>query len=260
MLRVKNLYKKFQYPINEIDVIKKIFYKSKFKKKLKNNEFYGLENINFEADNGDKIFVLGSPASGKTTLFSILSKIIDYDSGSIICSNSIFSSPLRPISQNLIPRLSLDDFIDFLISFHLKDLTIDYKSLRANILDFIKIEKKYSSGNFYDFNQIIHIQIILYLATISTHKIFLFDNFNIYKNLINKQLVDNFLSNNKFINIFFDCVDLDLIINTATKVLILEEGKIKKFDRISNFTKDEIKEIINFSKNENEFIDIDGNE
>lgn len=260
MLKVKNLYKKFQYPINELNIIGKLILKSKFSNQLKKNEFFALENINFEAEDDDKIFVLGGAASGKTTLYSVLSKIIDFDSGSIECSNSIFSSPLKPIPQNLIPRMSLNGFIDFLISFHIKDLNFDYRSLREDILNIIEIEKKYSYRNFYDFNQIIHIQIILFLATISSQKIFLFDNYNIYSNSINKQLVDKFLKNNKCLSIFFDCANLDLIVDNASKILLLEDGKIKKFDNIKHFTKNEIEEIIKTTKNENEFIDVDGNE
>lgn len=46
-------------------------------------EFYALENINLEIDDGESVAFVGESNSGKTTLLRVLAKLEDFDSGEI---------------------------------------------------------------------------------------------------------------------------------------------------------------------------------
>ncbi len=46
-------------------------------------EFYALDNISLEIDDGESVALIGEEHSGKTTLLRVLAKLEDYDSGEI---------------------------------------------------------------------------------------------------------------------------------------------------------------------------------
>lgn len=262
MIKISNLYKKFQYPINELQVLKKLFLSGKGNYELSNNQFYGLQNINLEFANNDKIFVLGKSGAGKTTLYSILSNIIDYDYGEKKSSNSIFSSSFRPLPQNLLPRMSLEKLINFLISFHMKNLNFDtFKNLKSDILNFLNISNQDSKKYWYEFPQEYQYLIILKLATYSNEKIYLFDNFFFLNNDQKLDLAKKFFENKKNkIIIIFDCFNLELIKKYANKILILDNGEVKDFRKINEIENMSLENLIKLNKSEVEYLDIDVNE
>ena len=103
----KNLTKVNQIPVNELNVIKKLFLFKKYSNSNFKNHFISLKNINLEIFGNEKVFVIGKPGSGKSSLFSVLSKKVDYDYGEITISNNIYSSTLIRIPPNLITGLKI---------------------------------------------------------------------------------------------------------------------------------------------------------
>ncbi len=240
MIKIKRLYKKFRIPINDIEIIKKLFFLYDYKTlNLLNNEFYSLKDINFEVKTGEKVFVLGSSGSGKTTLFSILSNKINHDEGSIEKSNNFFSSTLINMPPNLFPRLKLENFIKILLSFYIVEKKIDCKKFIINSLN---IDKAYLNTNFYEMDKSLFKSIIFSISCMTNYKIYLFDNFNFdFTNDIFINLWKKFkLITKDKTCLFFSCNNFNFIKENADKVLILENSQIKKFDLIRNFTDEEL--------------------
>ena len=92
MIKVNNLYKIYESPVNEINVLQKLFLGKKNKELERKTQFFALKNVSFEIDTNEKVFVLGDTASGKSTLYSILAKKIDHDCGKVEMSNNFFST------------------------------------------------------------------------------------------------------------------------------------------------------------------------
>ena len=89
--------------------------------------------------------------------------------------------------------------------------------------------------------------IVLAISCFENNKLYLFDNFNFnFKEEIFKNIWSLFKTNNRNkIQIIFSCNNVDFIKTNADKVLVLENGKIKKFDFIENFNDDELRNFIN---------------
>ena len=67
MIKVSNLYKIYESPVNEINVLQKLFLGKKNKEIERKTQFFDLQNFNFEINSNEKVFVLGDTASGKST-------------------------------------------------------------------------------------------------------------------------------------------------------------------------------------------------
>ncbi len=70
----------------------------------KKEEFWALQNINFNVQQGDTVGIIGKNGAGKSTLLKILSKITPPTSGKIICRGRIAS--LLEVGTGFHPELS----------------------------------------------------------------------------------------------------------------------------------------------------------
>lgn len=70
----------------------------------KKEEFWALQNINFNVEQGDTVGIIGKNGAGKSTLLKILSKITPPTSGKIICRGRIAS--LLEVGTGFHPELS----------------------------------------------------------------------------------------------------------------------------------------------------------
>lgn len=243
MIKIEQLQKKFRIPIEDFDVLKKLFFVYNYNSEnLNKNEFFSLKNINFQVKKGEKVFVIGKSGSGKTTLFSILSNKINYDFGKIEKSNDFFSSTLINMPPNLFPRLKLEQFINTLMSFHKIDNQMKLNDIKKLIIDLLKLSKSQLNTNFYEIDKGIFKLIILSISCFTNNKLYFFDNFNFnYNDEIFKNIWKRFLINsNSKTCLFFSCNNVDFIRQNADKVLILENSSIKKFDFVENFLDEEL--------------------
>lgn len=258
MITVKRLSKKFCVPTNDLEVLKKLFFIYKTKNFLKKNEFYSLKNINFKIKPGETIFVIGKQGSGKTTLFSVLSDKINYEEGLIIKSGNCFYSTLINLPPNLFPRLELISYIKVILSFYSKNQKLDSNYLIKKIINLLKLSKNQLNSNFYEIEKNIFKLIVLAIACFQNNKIYLFDNFNFnFDNFIFQKIWKKFEYNSKDkIKIIFSCNNIDFIKSNADKVMILDNGIVKKFDFIKNIND---KELLNyrFSKSGDDLIEDD---
>ncbi len=247
MLKIIKLEKKFRLPIEDIEIIKKLFFLHKDKSNLKKNEFYSLNDINLEINSGEKVFIIGPSGSGKTTLFSILSDKINFDNGSIKKSNNLFSSTLINLPPNLFPGLKLKNYIRTILSFTTRNQKFSSKKIVNEIIKLLNLTKEDLNRNFYEKDKSIYKLIVLAISCFENNKLYLFDNFNFnFKEEIFKNIWSLFKTNNRNkIQIIFSCNNVDFIKTNADKVLVLENGKIKKFDFIENFNDDELRNFIN---------------
>mgnify|MGYP001425251605 CR=1 FL=1 len=245
MIKIEKLTKKFRVPIEDFEIIKKLFFVYNYSSKnLKKDEFYSLKNINLEIKDGEKIFILGSSGSGKTTLFSVLSNKINYDEGLVEKSNNFFSSTLINMPPNLFPRLKLNNFIKILASFYKINNNLAFEDLKKNLLELLNISDEQLNTNFYEMDKSLFKSIIFALSCFTDNKIYLFDNFNFdFQNHNFNKIWEKFLINSQNkICLFFSCNNLKFIKDNADKIIVMENSQIKKFDKVENFSEEELKQ------------------
>lgn len=123
---------------------------------IKNNssntkeEFWALQNINFEFDRGDRIGIIGRNGAGKSTLLKLLSRITEPTTGKIILKGKVAS--LLEVGTGFHPELSGRENI-FLNGAILGMTRSEIRSKFDEIVDFAGVEKfldtpvkRYSSG------------------------------------------------------------------------------------------------------------------
>ncbi|MGB2843551.1 MAG: ATP-binding cassette domain-containing protein, partial [Candidatus Aminicenantaceae bacterium] len=123
-----------------------------FQGKIKKEEFWVLRNINFEANKGEVLGIIGLNGSGKTTLLKSLARILPLTEGKLWVNGKI--APLIELGAGFNPELTGGENI--FLSGTLLGLTNE--TIRKNyfkIVDFSGLEKfiniplkNYSSGMF----------------------------------------------------------------------------------------------------------------
>jgi len=260
MINAKNIYKKFTHPVKDLEVLKNFIFKKNFKKNLKANEFFSLHDINFEIENGENVLVIGNSKSGKTTLYSILNEKINYDYGILNISKSIFSNNFCKFPHNMMPRASLNEFIEVLVAFNNNfDLKFRNFHLKNFIIKDLDLNKEDLNKNFYDFSINLHRNIILSLACYTGHKIYLFDNWGFKFDDFGQNIIQNFVSQKKNeINIFFGNADEDFVFKYIDKIIILEDGKLSSCKKINDYDKEFLlKNLKNYKSQSEDLVEID---
>ena len=259
MIKIKNLTKVNQIPVNELNVIKKLFLFKKYSNSNFKNHFISLKNINLEIFGNEKVFVIGKPGSGKSSLFSVLSKKVDYDYGEITISNNIYSSTLIRIPPNLITGLKIKDYVKTIMSFMLKNELDNISRLSDQVFQLMNLSKNDQEKSFYEFDIFFFRRLMIAISVYAKAKTFLFDNFKFnlqdkkFQNIFHEYLVKNKNSN----HLFFGSKKLDFIRKYASKILILDEGEVFKFEDQQNISDEEIKYYIKSDNDDEEFLEDD---
>lgn len=259
MIKIKNLTKINETPVNEFNVIKKLFFFKKYTNSNLINQFVSLRNINLEIVNNEKVFIIGKPGSGKSSLFSVLSKKVDYDYGQLVISNNMFSSTLIRIPPNLITGLKIKDYVKTIMSFILKNEAENINTLSIKVFEVMNLDKSDQEKSFYEFDVLFFRRLMVAISIYSKAKNFLFDNFkfNLQDNKFIK-IFDEYLINNQNANhLFFGCKQLDFLRKYASKILILDKGEVVKFEDQLNITDEEIRYYMKSDNDIEEFIEDD---
>lgn len=259
MIKVVNLTKINETPVNEFNVIKKLFFFKKYSYSKSINQFLSLKNINLEILDNEKIFIIGKQGSGKSSLFSVLSKKVDYDYGQLIISNNTFSSTLIRMPPNLIPGLKIKDYVETIISFILKNEVDNIDKLSTKVFEIMNLDISDQKKSFYEFDIIFFKRLMVAISIYSKAKNFLFDNFkfNLQDNKFIKIFDEYLINNQKANHLFFGCKQLNFLRKYASKILILEKGEIVKFEDQLNFTDEEIQYYTKSDNNIEEFLEDD---
>ena len=267
MIIAKNLYKKYSYPVNDLEVLFSFFFKKKFKKQLKKNEFYGLENVSFEIKPFENILILGDKKSGKSTLYGIFSSKINFDFGDLKCSRSIFANNFCKFPQNMLPRASLNNYLDVIIAFN-NNVDRIYRGvyIKKKIINFFEITKKDLNKNFYDFSIKFHRQIILYITIFTGHKIYMFDNwpFGFDKDKYTKKIINTFFKKKKKnICVFIGNFEISHVEKYISKIIILENGKLRSCKNVKFYDRKVLQKLLqkyNNQTSDSDFMEIEDDE
>ena len=98
---------------------------------LKNEDITVLENINLTVNDHEVIAILGSSGCGKSTLLSIISGLLNYDSGSIIYKNN-FSYGYMLQKDMLLPYLTIKE--NCLLGLKIKKMVTEEKLKELDLL------------------------------------------------------------------------------------------------------------------------------
>lgn len=103
MIEVKNVSIKFNLSSDRISTLKEFVIKL-VTKKIKFNEFWALQNVSFEIEQGDVLGIIGKNGAGKSTLLKVISGIMKPTKGKTI------------VKGNIVPMLELGSGFDFELS------------------------------------------------------------------------------------------------------------------------------------------------
>ena len=144
----------------EINFKKEITFRNMFFKYNKNSKYSNLENINLTINKGDKIGIIGSTGSGKSTFIDILMGLLKPTSGQLLIDgvdinnkNNIYHliswrSSIAHVPQNIF---LMDAPVDRNIAFvssqdKINKAKINNVAKKAQIYELVKAEKKYKSS------------------------------------------------------------------------------------------------------------------
>lgn len=159
ILKVENVSKSFNLKVGRntdireelIDAVKSVFTKNK-KPTNTNNQFWALQNINFEVKQGEILGIIGANGAGKSTLLKLLSQISKPDTGSIWYKGEFIA--ILDIGAGLHPDLSGRDNVFLkgsLLGLNQQEIENIYPQIIAfsELEDFIHVPvKNYSNGMF----------------------------------------------------------------------------------------------------------------
>ena len=101
---VDNVSMKFNLSKEKVDNLKDYLIKF-IKKEIKYNEFWALQNVNFEVQKGDRVGILGLNGAGKSTLLKVIAGVFKPTEGKVIKNGRLV--PLLELGAGFDPQLSL---------------------------------------------------------------------------------------------------------------------------------------------------------
>ena len=98
---VDNVSMKFNLSKEKVDSLKDYIIKS-IKKEIKYNEFWALQNVNFEVQKGDRVGILGLNGAGKSTLLKVIAGVFKPTEGKVIRNGRLV--PLLELGAGFDPQ------------------------------------------------------------------------------------------------------------------------------------------------------------
>lgn len=240
MLEVKNLSK--TYKTSEL-----------FKTKV----FKALDNINFSLKQGEFLSIIGSSGSGKTTLGRIIGRILEFESGTVKYfdkdineySNIELSTIVQMIFQN--PYASFNPKLKIRTSFMEaftdknnpnKEETIE-KTLKS-----VGLETKILDNYPHQFSGGQRQRIAIARVLLKKPKLIIADEpFASLDMFSQKQIMDIFenIKRDTDMSIILITHDISAAMKFSERMMIIEEGKIVKDDKVENILKEKENDYIN---------------
>mgnify|MGYP000287948180 CR=1 FL=1 len=104
---VDNVSMKFNLSKEKVDSLKD--YVIKFlKKEIKYNEFWALQNVDFEVKKGDRVGILGLNGAGKSTLLKVIAGVFKPTEGKVVRNGRLV--PLLELGAGLIRYSGMEIF------------------------------------------------------------------------------------------------------------------------------------------------------
>lgn len=156
-IEVKGVWKKFRkgdkvYALRDVipSLAKGLFKKNDRKKKLTEDEFWVLQNINFHVKKGEVLGIIGPNGAGKSTILKVLSRLLTQDEGTVNINGRL--SALIEVTAGFHPDFTGRENIYFngsILGMSKEELDKKFQ----DIVDFSGVEefidtpvKRYSSG------------------------------------------------------------------------------------------------------------------
>ena len=105
---VDNVSMKFNLSKEKVDNLKDYLIKF-IKKEIKYNEFWALQNVNFEVQKGDRVGILGLNGAGKSTLLKVIAGVFKPTEGKVIKNGRLV--PLLELGAGFDPQDCLPNII-----------------------------------------------------------------------------------------------------------------------------------------------------
>ena len=206
-------------------------YNNKIKrdKKLFNDSFLALQDINLEISKGEIIGVIGANGAGKSTLLKIISKITSPSSGTVKYNGRVAS--LLEVGTGFHPELTGRENI--YLNGALNGLSKDkIKSIENDVINYAEIDKhidtpvkRYSSG--------MYVKLGFAIAVNLDPDIFIIDEvLAVGDSKFQKKAITTIknISESKNITILFVSHNMSSIQSLCSRVLLIDKGRLVKDD------------------------------
>ena len=185
-----------------------------------------LKDVSFEAERGEIVGIIGENGSGKSTLLRIIAGIYKQDEGKIITNGKIIS--LINLRAGLHLRLSMKDNIFLVGSFFglsRKEIIQKFHS----IVEFAELEN-FINTKIYQFSEGMKARLAFSIAIHCNPEILLLDEvFEVGDEEFRKKSAEKIKELvNKGVTVILVSHNLNMIEKHCDKVILLEEGRIKK--------------------------------
>lgn len=170
IIKVDHVSMRFNLSSEKVDNIKEYFIR-KVKKKIRYDEFWALQDIDFEVKRGDSVALIGLNGCGKSTLLKTIAGVLKPTKGKIVVKGSI--APMIELGAGFDMDLTARENVFLngaILGYSRKEMEEFYDS----IVDFSELEefmdvpiKNFSSG--------MHARLAFSIATIGTPDILIVD-------------------------------------------------------------------------------------
>jgi ABC-type polysaccharide/polyol phosphate transport system ATPase subunit len=234
--------KKVSLSIKDLDIKNRLF--QKVTRSQKKNELLGvditsdranlksmiLQNISFDANEGDKVGVVGHNGCGKTTLLRLLSSIYHPSEGEVIIKGQTL--PYLNVSQVLAIEgtgyNNIEIIYRFLKNYDFNESVYDKVAEISGVGEYFDTPIKYYSAGMLA-------RLLFAIILLNPKDIMLFDEGLLAGDAIYKEKAIDYAKNliNKTKISFFASHDLSFLKNICNKLIVMKRGKIKLFQDAS---------------------------
>ena len=231
---VDNVSMKFNLSKEKVDSLKDYIIKS-IKKEIKYNEFWALQNVNFEVQKGDRVGILGLNGAGKSTLLKVIAGVFKPTEGKVIKNGRLV--PLLELGAGFDPQYTGRENIYLygaMLGYSKEFIDEKYDEIVkfSELKDFIDVPiKNYSSG--------MKSRLGFSIATVVSPKILILDEVLSvgdakFRKKSEKKVLSMFDSG---VTVLFVSHSLAQVQRICNKAMILEKGKLIAYGDIDTISK-----------------------
>ena len=239
-VKVSDLSIKFNLSSEKIDSIKEVVIKT-LKGEIKYDEFWALQNINFEINRGDRLGILGLNGSGKSTLLKVIADVYKPTEGKVYKKGKVV--PLIELGAGFDPQYTGRENIFLygsVMGMKRSFLTEKYDE----IVEFSELErfidvplKNYSSG--------MRARLGFSIATVIKPEILILDEILSVGDAKFRKKCEGRIADliETGVTILFVSHSIDQVMNICNKAMILDKGKMVAFgpaDKVAKYYNERI--------------------
>ena len=227
---VDNVSMKFNLSKEKVDNLKDYLIKF-IKKEIKYNEFWALQNVNFEVQKGDRVGILGLNGAGKSTLLKVIAGVFKPTEGKVIRNGRLV--PLLELGAGFDPQYTGRENIYLygaMLGYSKKFIEEKFDEF-SELKEFIDVPiKNYSSG--------MKARLGFSIATLISPDILILDEVLSvgdakFRKKSEKKVLSMF---DKGVTVLFVSHSLQQVQRLCNKAMILEKGKLIAYGDIDEIS------------------------